>query len=237
MKAFLLAAGHGTRLRPLTDHLPKCLVPIRGEPILEIWLRQCEIAGIDEVLINIHAHAQQVREYLDAHPRRVRVTVVEEPVLLGSAGTIRSQRSWVAGEREFWIFYSDVLTNCDLERMRSFHHQRNAPVTLGVYSVAEPSRCGIVVVDQDGMIVDFEEKPAHPRSNLAFSGLLLAGPELLGALPDSDPSDLGFHVLPKFVHKMYAYQVVDYLTDIGTIHNYGLAQKQWPGLVSEKLEC
>ena len=78
MKAFLLAAGHGTRLRPITDTLPKCLVPIRGTPLLSIWLELCKQFGIDEVLINIHAHAAIVRDFLQQNAYGIRAHVVEE---------------------------------------------------------------------------------------------------------------------------------------------------------------
>src|SRR5437868_15251515 len=88
LKAFLLAAGHGTRLRPLTDGIPKCLVPIRGVPMLQIWLELCHLYGIDRVLINLHAHADQVRAFLRHRHYGPPVEVVEEPELLGRAGTL-----------------------------------------------------------------------------------------------------------------------------------------------------
>ena len=77
MKAFLLAAGHGTRLRPITDNIPKCLVPIRGTPLLSIWLQLCKQFGIDEVLINVHAHASSVREFLQQRGNGIRAELIE----------------------------------------------------------------------------------------------------------------------------------------------------------------
>ena len=87
MKAFLLAGGHGVRLRPITDTIPKCLVPIQGVPLLSIWLQLCKRIGIDEVLINVHAHAKTVCEFLERDSHRIAVRVVAELQLLGSAGT------------------------------------------------------------------------------------------------------------------------------------------------------
>ncbi len=121
VKAFLLAAGHGTRLRPLTDNMPKCMVPIRGRAMLDIWLEICEQAGIDEVLINLHAHSEPVRAALRQSKRGVRVHLSEEPVLLGSAGTLVCNRDWVATEEYFWVLYADVLTNANLNEMLRFH--------------------------------------------------------------------------------------------------------------------
>src|SRR5882757_9625601 len=105
MKAFLLAAGSGTRLRPLTDNMPKCLVPVAGRPMLAIWFDACRAAGITELLINLHAHADQVRKFVAIHAHGLKVVLAEEPDLLGSAGTLRANRRWLEGESEFWVLY------------------------------------------------------------------------------------------------------------------------------------
>src|SRR5712691_11879403 len=96
MKAFLLAAGHGTRLRPLTDSVPKCLVPIRGVSMLDIWLELCQRAGISDLFVNLHAHADAVRSALLHRSSGLNVLLSEEQVLLGSAGTLLLNRDWVA---------------------------------------------------------------------------------------------------------------------------------------------
>ena len=143
MKAFLLAAGHGTRLRPITDSVPKCLVPIRGVPMLQIWMEICRHAGIDEVMINLHTHAEIVRSWLPHNSSGVRVQVAEESTLLGSAGTVLTNRDWVASDSCFWILYADVLTSANLSRMLEFHLARQPTATLGLYQVPDPSRCGV----------------------------------------------------------------------------------------------
>lgn len=231
MKAFLLAAGNGTRLRPLTDKIPKCLVPIQGMPMLSIWLEQCKQVGITDVLISLHAHANEVEVFLQHSDQSgVRVHVTKEKELLGSAGTLRANRHWVEGEDLFWVFYADVLHRADLPAMLRLHRQRRPVATLGVYEVPDPARCGIVTVDSRGMIEHFVEKPKHPDSNLAFSGLLIGTSELLDVIPDDVPSDIGFHVLPKLTGHMLAFPIRDYLIDIGTLQNYQHAQATWPGL-------
>ena len=230
MKAFLLAAGHGTRLRPLTDSTPKCLLPIGGTPLLGIWLELCRCSGIGEVLLNLHAHPGAVRDYLSRQPCGVEVTVFEEPELLGSAGTVAANREWVRSEECFWILYADVLTNVDLTAMLRFHRAHPSAATIGVYRVPDPSRCGIVTVDQNQRVTHFVEKPAHPASNLAFSGVLLGTPELLEAIPDQTPADLGHDVLPRLAGRMSAYEIGEFLLDIGTRQNYERAQATWPGL-------
>ncbi len=230
MKAFLLAAGHGTRLRPLTDTTPKCLIPIRGISMLEIWLEVCRRAGIRELLINLHAHADVVRTALAAKENGVRVQLREERVLLGSAGTLLANRDWVDSEPEFWVLYADVLTNLDFPRMLAFHRNFRCAATLGVYTVSDPSRCGITIFDENNVVREFVEKPVRPKSNWAFSGIMLGTSELLEAIPREAPADLGFNVLPRLVNRMRAYPISDYLVDIGTMETYQSAQTTWPGL-------
>jgi mannose-1-phosphate guanylyltransferase len=229
MKAFLLAAGHGTRLRPITNHVPKCLVPIQGVPILTIWLQLCARFGIDQVLINLHAHAALVSEYLRHNATGIRVRVVEEPQLLGSAGTLRENRHWVASDDLFWVFYADVLNRADLGAMLRLHQERRPAATLGVYEVTDPARCGIVGTDDHGVIQEFVEKPISPKGNLAFSGLIIGTNEMLNVIPSDTPADIGLHVLPHLAGRMLAFPIRDYLIDIGTMENYQRAQATWPG--------
>ena len=229
MKAFLLAAGHGTRLRPLTDNTPKCLLPIRGVPLLQIWLETCRRFGIEEVLINIHARASAVYEFLKRHPCKTKVRIAEEAELLGSAGTIVENRRWVESEDSFWVFYADVLQQADLSAMFRLHQSRRPAVTVGAYPVPDPQRCGVLELDPNGTVLNFVEKPAHPRSNLAFSGILIGTRVLLDTIPVRRPADLGFDVLPQLIGNMVAYPISNFLLDIGTMENYELAQATWPG--------
>jgi mannose-1-phosphate guanylyltransferase len=234
MKAFLLAAGHGTRLRPLTDTIPKCLVPIRGVPLLQIWLELCRRHGINQILINVHAHSEAVRSFLREHCNDdLKVIVSEEKVLLGSAGTLLANRNWVDSDPFFWVFYADVLTTANLAPLRDIH-ERNANhlASLAVCEVPDPRRCGIVSLDEEGIVRDFVEKPENPLGRLAFSGLMIARRQFLDLIPTEGLADIGFHVLPKLIGRMSAVTLKDYLLDIGTMENYQLAQETWPGVQS-----
>jgi mannose-1-phosphate guanylyltransferase len=228
MKAFLLAAGHGTRLRPYTDIMPKCLVPIDGVPILEIWLALCREYGISQVLVNTHAHSDRVADFVCKWKNGVQVMVIEEPELFGSAGTLRANRQWIGSDDKFWVFYGDVLTNTNLAAMLNFHSAASA-ATLGVYCVPDPERCGIVEMTEDHLITGFTEKPAAPRSHWAFAGIMIATQELLDAIPEKSGADIAFDVLPRLVGRMRAYPIPDFVLDIGTPENYETAQKKWPG--------
>jgi mannose-1-phosphate guanylyltransferase len=230
LKAFILAAGEGTRLRPLTESVPKCLLPVQGIPLLEIWLNNCAKAGVDCVLVNTHAHAETVKQFTAAQKTGVSVHITEEPRLLGSAGTLAENRSFVNGEEAFFVLYGDVLTNIDLRRMLKFHEQKRQAATLGIYQVPDPTRCGVVKVDENSIIQSFVEKPAHPVSHWAFSGVMIAGQEVFELIPQQRPADIGFHLLAKLTGRMAAYRIAEYLLDIGTLENYQAAQESWPGL-------
>lgn len=230
MKAFILAAGNGTRLRPLTDRTPKCLLPIRGVPLLQIWLESCRNAGISEVIVNAHAHAAQVMEFARRPDLPVHIRVAEERMLLGSAGTIAENRAFVSAEDAFFVLYGDVLTNVSLADLMAFHRSKGMLATLGIQAVADPSRCGIVTTDENSIVHSFEEKPQFPESNWAFSGVMVAGPRIFDFVPAQRPADIGFHVLPRLVGQMCARPIADFLLDIGTLENYKAAQTSWPGL-------
>jgi mannose-1-phosphate guanylyltransferase len=234
MKAFLLAAGHGTRLRPYTDHLPKCLLPIRGTPMLEVWLSLCRNYGISEVLVNTHAHASTVVDFVSRWTGGVRVIVKEEPELFGSAGTLWVNRRWVEAEDKFWVFYADVLTNTNLDAMLKFHSPESA-ATLGIYSVPDPERCGIVSVDQHQVVTSFAEKPARPKSNRAFAGIMIGTRKFLDAIPDKRGADIAFDVLPRLIGRMRAYTIPEFVLDIGTLANYEAAQMQWKDFTARQL--
>jgi mannose-1-phosphate guanylyltransferase len=234
VKAFLLAAGEGRRLRPLTDTIPKCLVPIRGTPLLALWLALLERHGVTEVLLNLHHAHERVTEFLATHRTPIRVETVHEARLLGSAGTVAANRRFVDRERRFLIVYADNLTNVDLTKMISFHDRRSDSVTMGVVPTDKPSEKGTVVVGADGRVVEFAEKALRPRSNLANAGIYVAGQDLFSYLPSSiaegEALDFGHHVFPRMTPDLGAYEIKDFLMDIGTPKSYAAGQTAWPGL-------
>ncbi len=216
MKAFLLAAGKGTRLQPLTFHTPKCLVPICGKPLLEYWFDLFEIYGIDDILINTSHLSDKVRDYIKGHSRGLKITLTYEKSLLGSGGTIKKNLDFIDGEDPFFIFYADNLTNIPLNKMTSLHDKNKRDFTLAVFTVPNPRECGIVEMDEHSTIISFIEKPEHPASNLAFAGIMLSSPKLMDHFPNTDVFDLGHDVLPRIVGHASGYVIEDYLLDIGT---------------------
>jgi len=234
MKAFILAAGNGTRLRPLTDSTPKCLLPIRGTPLLEIWLEKCRASGIAEVLVNAHAHAEKVRAFIRRQATGVTVHIAEEKTLLGSAGTLAQNRGFVEGEEAFFVLYGDVLTDMNLLELLQFHREKRTAATLAVHQVADPTRCGVVITDENDTVKSFVEKPARAESNWVFSGMMVAGTEILDLVPEQRPADIGLDLLPKLAGKMAASKMAGFVLDIGTVSNYTAAQSCWPGQTQAK---
>lgn len=231
MKAYLLAAGVGSRLRPLTDHTPKCLVPFKGVPLLGIWLELMRRAGITDVLINTHHLPQAVRAFVKADPvPGVRVTLFHEETLIGSAGTVWANRDFVRGEPDFLVVYADNLTDMDLGGLIRFHRAKDAFFTMGLFEAEYPEQCGIAEVDADGRVLSFVEKPAKPKGRLANGGLYVANQGLFDVTPQRDFLDFGFDVLPLLAGRMFGYPIRSFYTDIGTPERLEKAQREWPGL-------
>lgn len=224
-KAFLLAAGLGTRLRPLTDATPKCLVPIGGRPLLHWWLTICERLGVREVLINTHHLSDQVREFVCSRTNSLSVRLFHEESLLGSAGTLAANKEFAAGERDFWIFYADTLIGQDLMILADLHRSRKADLTLGLFKSDDPRSGGVVELSPDGRILSFEEKPAHPKSDLVAAGVYVAGAALLAALP-AGSGDLSHDVYPRLM-KNASGAVLGPAVDLGTPESYARACREW----------
>jgi mannose-1-phosphate guanylyltransferase len=233
MKAFLLTAGLGSRLHPFTQNSPKCLVPIAGKPLLDWWFLAMQKAGVTEVLINLHHLPDMVMEHVNTLDTSIKVQFSYEPVLLGSAGTLVANKSFVANEKSFFIFYGDNLTNTNLSGLSDFHTTQLHNFTMALFETNDPKNCGIVTIDFYGTVQDFEEKPAHPTSNLANAGLYVASPAVIDIIDSAKiPADIGFDLLPLLVGKMSGYKINDYLIDIGTHKNLEKARQDWPLLIS-----
>lgn len=228
MKAILLAAGLGTRLRPITDTLPKCLVPIDGRPLLAWWLDLLREHGVTDVLVNLHHLPDRVLEFTEQYAGPVRITTVMEETLLGSAGTLHANRWFVADEDQFYILYADNLTDANLTALRRFNDSHPSPLTVGLFHAENPSACGIATLDDDGTIVEFHEKPEHPAGDLASAGLFVARRELFDSIaPDRAPYDFGTHVMPLLVGRMNGTPIQGYLRDVGTLESLERAEREW----------
>lgn len=218
VSALLLAAGAGERLRPLTDTTPKCLVRVGERPLLDRWLDALADAGVSHVRINTHHLADVVRAHLAERQDAWPFGLVEshEPVLLGSAGTVRANRDLAEDADDLLVVYADNVSTLDLVALLDFHRMHEDPVTMAVFRAADPSACGIVGLDSAGRVVSFTEKPERPASDLANAGVYVLSPDAYRDIADLDAVDLGHDVLPRFVSRMRAFVWNGYHVDVGT---------------------
>ena len=228
MKAFLLAAGIGSRLRPITDTIPKCMVEIGGRPLLGIWLDELSRAGVDEVLVNLHHLPDVVGRYVAERDALPAVRLFFEPELLGSAGTLAANRDWVKGEDFFLACYADNLTDFDVRSLADAHRQGGAVATLTAFHSPNPSAGGVLQVDADGWVTGFTEKPSEPAGDLTNAGMYAFHPSVLGEIDGTPPRDIGYDLLPRLVGRARAVLVEGYFRDIGTAEAYQRAREEWP---------
>jgi len=218
VKALILAGGLGTRLRPLTDKVPKCLVPIAGRPLLDVWVECLAEAGVMEARINTHALAEVVRAYIEQvnTDGRLRLAESYEPALLGSAGTVTVNADLADGADQVVIIYADNLSDIDLRPLIAFHRRHGDPLTMVLFRAPNPRACGIAELDREGRIVSFVEKPERPASDLANAGVYVVTAAAYREIAALEAFDLGFEVLPRFVGRMWGWVWGGYYLDIGT---------------------
>ncbi|RTL57742.1 MAG: nucleotidyltransferase family protein [Rhodocyclaceae bacterium] len=231
MRALLLAAGLGTRLRPLTDHLPKCLVPIHGRPLLDYWLALLLDHGVEEVLINTHYMAPLVLQYLDASTWRSRVKVVHEESLAGTGGTLLENRAFFR-EETCLVAHADNLTLFDMADFARCHALRakGVEMTMMVFESDDPGSCGIVELDADGVVQGFHEKVSQPPGNLANAAVYLVEPPVLDMMAGLGKTQIDFstEVIPRLLGRMGTYCNVRYHRDIGNPRSWMAANRDFP---------
>lgn len=230
-KAILLAGGLGTRLRPLTDSVPKCMVAIAGRPLLDYWFEALAAAGIRDVLINTHHLPGPVRHYLiGKNAQGFRTVETFEEELLGSAGTIAANAGWADNADDIVIVYADNLSDLDIAEFLAAHRSHGEPMTMLLFHAPNPKACGIAELDRDGRIIGFEEKPATPKSDLANAGVYVVSADAWREIAAMRAFDLGFDVLPRFVGRMRGHIHNGYHRDIGNHAALEAACREAPAL-------
>jgi len=241
MRALLLAAGLGTRLRPITDSIPKCLVPIQGRPLLGIWFDLLFGSGaIERALVNTHWLESKVTAFVTRSAWSDRVDLVAEPALLGTAGTIVANRAWL-GDAPFLVAHADNLTDFDVARLLRAHAARPAgcAITMLAFRTDSPQSCGILETDGSGVVRAFHEKVANPPGNLANAAVYVFEPEIVAfAAGFGRPFvDLSTEVIPHFLGRILAVETRGYHRDIGTPEALALAETEWqPGAVPSLMD-
>ncbi len=198
MKAMLLAGGLSTRLYPLTKEVPKPLVPLAGEPVSAHLLRYLAHFGITEVGINVFYLADKIKEALgDGSRYGVRITYLDEDRLMGSAGSAKAMEAFL-GDETFVIIGCDDITDMNLDALIAFHRKRGAEATIGLYEAPKVDQFGVVLLDKEGRITGFQEKPApgEERSHLVNTGIYVFEPSVLQRIPANTFYDFGKQVFP-----------------------------------------
>lgn len=231
MRALLLAAGLGTRLRPITDKIPKCLVPVRGRPLLSYWFDMLFTDGVTRALVNTHYHAEAVNEFVAKSPWRDSVELVYEEQLLGTGGTVLRNREWF-GREAFMVVHADNLSRFPVHEFIAAHRQRpdGAAMTMMTFDTDVPQSCGIVELDARGVVQRFHEKVANPPGTRANGAVYIIEPEVvdfLGSL-EREFLDFSIDVIPAFLGRIATYHNTGYHRDIGTIDSLRKAEAEFP---------
>jgi mannose-1-phosphate guanylyltransferase len=240
MRALLLAAGFGTRLRPLTDTIPKCLVPINGRPLLDHWLELLARGGVDQALVNLHYLPEAVRVFLAKSTYPLEITTVYEDPLLGTAGTVLKNKDYFRQE-PIMLIHADNLSFFDV---REFIHKfedrgRGIDITMMTFHTDAPETCGIVELDEISVVQAFHEKVKNPPGNLANAAVYILAPtvvEFIAGL-NKEIIDFSIDVLPLYIGRINTFHNGIYHRDIGNIESLAAAQIEYPlavGLASLK---
>lgn len=237
MKALILAAGEGTRLKQLTHHRPKPMLPLRNIPLLQYtieWLRE---HGIYEIAINLHHYPEVITDYFgDGGNFGVSIIYSYEETLRGTAGAAKQLEYFL--DETFVTVYGDVYTNLDLGRICLAHEWHNLAtanadssiacmLTMALYNVTNPEECGLVMTNEYGRVTRFVEKPPPHEvfTNRAFSGVMVCEPEILEYIPAESTYDFGKDLVPKLLwsgQPIYGEPLVEneFVIDIGTLSGY-----------------
>jgi mannose-1-phosphate guanylyltransferase len=237
VRALLLAAGLGTRLRPICDYLPKCLVPIHGRPLLDYWLESLFAHNVSEVMINTHYLAPLVVEFLERSGWRDRVRISHEETLLGTGGTILRHRAFL-GNEPFLVAHADNLTDFDSTAFVARHADRPSGIemTMMLFEAPEPSSAGIVELDQYGVVVGFHEKVPSPPGKLGNAAVYMMDPSVVELMAGFGKTDIDFstEVIPQLMGRISTWKNSTYHRDIGTIESWTEAHRDFPPILGSR---
>ena len=221
MKAMLLAAGRGERLRPLTDTTPKCMFLFQGKPLLAHWLDKLRAFGVLEVVINVHHLAEAIVDYFGSGEQwGMHIQYSHEEKLLGTAGAVRKARDIFSGER-FLTVYADTQSTCKLKDIVEYHVLHGSTATMAVCLIDDPRSCGIVGFDSDGRIERFLEKPSTEEifSPYINAGIYVFEPEIFDYISAAGECDFSRNVFPEMIlHRaqLYAFPFNGYVLKFDT---------------------
>jgi mannose-1-phosphate guanylyltransferase len=233
VRALLLAAGLGTRLRPITDTVPKCLVDINGRPLLDYWIELLIAGGITDVLINLHHLPDLVKSYVASCRHAARLSTVHEEALLGTGGTLLSNRHFF-GKNAVMLVHADNLSLFDVRAFIGRYEGRRSgiEITMLTFTTPDPKSCGIVELDHHGIVTAFHEKVSNPPGNLANGAVYIVSPAVVDflAMLGKEVIDFSTEVLPHFIGRINTFHNAIYHRDIGTPDSLAAARRDYPSV-------
>ena len=224
MKALFLAGGFGTRLKPITNDLPKPMVPIMGKPLLERNIETLKMHGIDEVVLSTCYKPYKIENHFkDGKKFGIKINYISEDMPLGTAGAIKNAESFF--NDTFLVFNADILSDIDISEMIRFHKAKGALATIAVTKVDNPSAYGVIEHDENGFITAFKEKPKphESSSNLINAGVYIFEPQLLDHIPSGRAVSIERETYPLLLEKGFkiaVYNNCSYWLDLGTPEKY-----------------
>jgi mannose-1-phosphate guanylyltransferase/phosphomannomutase len=222
MKVVILAGGSGTRLYPLTRKTAKCMLPVNGKPLLEHIIRYLTSYGFKEIIVTVGKKKEQIIDYFgDGSEFNVKLSYSVESKPLGTAGSFKNAEQYLGGTT--LIIQGDNLTNFNLKNVLAFHRKRKAMVTITLTQVKDPAGYGIAVIDRQGRIMRFEEKPEQLFSKLVNSGIYVVERKVLDHIPKGIMFDFSRDLFPKLLRNrlpVYGVNMKGYWFDIGTPSSY-----------------
>ncbi len=230
MKAMILAAGLGTRLRPLTDRLPKPLLPVGKLPLIHYILFLLRHYGITDVVINLHHMGEMIRERLeDGRALGMRITYSEEATILGTGGGLK-KAEWFLKDGNFILINADILVDLNLDEVLSFHRRRGAVATLVLRRDPEADRYGIIETDDQERIRRFLGEPEEVTGSLRplmFTGVQVLEPTIFQRLPEGvfHPITDTYREMVRNGEGLFGYETKGYWLDLGTQDRYERAQE------------
>lgn len=225
MKALILSAGLGTRLRPLTNDKPKVMIEIGGKPVLWYHVQLLKMYGVKDIWINLHYFPDVIRNYFgDGSKFGVKITYSFEKKLLGTSGALKNPDSGIEKALRggtFIVAYGDILPNFNYKRLIDFHRKRKSVWTEGTHPSAEPWTKGVIETAKTGRIIKFVEKgpKRELKSDQGRAGIMICEAKILDYIPKGF-SDFGLDLAPKLMKlklPMYAIDTKSYSKDIGTL--------------------
>ncbi|MEE9910686.1 MAG: nucleotidyltransferase family protein [Deltaproteobacteria bacterium] len=236
MKALLLAAGLGTRLQPLTDSIPKCLVEIDGKPLLAHWITMLYDGGVYPLLVNVHHHADKVTRFIEGSPYHEFVSTVYEERLLGTGGTLLKNQDFFGQDpnESLMLVHADNLSIFDVKAFAACHRSRpaNCEITMMTFKTQTPRTCGIVETDERGCVRAFHEKVADPPGDRANGAVYIVTPSIFDYLRSLKKEFIDFStdVIPNYIGRIHTFPNDIYHRDIGTMESYQIACREYPAV-------